>query len=129
MYEKISPISRAVSDVLTGAYKKRRLTQEAIAAESGFALVTLQKKLRGTSPVSATDLVLIARAIGTEPAEILQEALNDLEAASEAPVSLDQRRDSKAKSIDEMTTEEIESIPEKAATYDPELDQDEPYGP
>lgn len=124
MAENITPISRAISDVLTGAYARKRITQEQIANDAGMPLVTVQKKLRGRAPVSATDLVVLSKVIGVDPAKMLQDALDELaeREKSEAPVSLDAHRKKKPS---EMTDEELEGVP-SAANTDPEIGHDEP---
>jgi len=128
MSEKVTPISRAISDVLTGAYARKRLTQEDLSQRTGIPLVTLQKKLRGRSPISATDLVVIAEAIGVQPPKMLEEAMQELvdqaESGMSAPVAniLDQRQ---KKTPAEMTDDELEAIQKKAAINDTELEQDE----
>lgn len=128
MAEQVTPISRAISDVLTGAYARKRLTQEELSQRTGIPLVTLQKKLRGRSPISATDLVAISEAIGVEPPKMLEEAMQELadraSEATSAPVAniLDQRQ---KKTPAEMTDAELEAIQKKAATNDSELEQDE----
>lgn len=87
MPENISDLSRAVSDVLTGEYAKKRLTQDELATRTEMSVWTLQKKLRGRSPVSATDLVVIAQAIGVDPAGVLTEAMADAGLTPNAEVS------------------------------------------
>lgn len=130
MAETITPTSRAISDVLTGAYTKKRITQDAIAQKAGMSLVTVQKKLRGRSPISATDLVVLSRAIGVDPAAVLDEALVDLAAAeqrlSEQPTSISEYRYRKTPA--EMTFEELERE-RSAANTDPEIGNDEPDTP
>lgn len=130
MAEQITPISRAVSDRLTGAYASKRITQDAIAERAGMSIWTLQKKLRGRAPVTATDLVVIAQAIGVSPSRILDDALEDLaeheRQASEGVASIaDQRR---KKSPAEMTLDELEGE-RSAANTDPEIGHDEPDAP
>ena len=66
--------NQAVADALTGAYKSRRLKQEVLAARAEMSIWTLQKKLKGRAPVTATDLVMLARAIGVPASLILDEA-------------------------------------------------------
>lgn len=127
MAEQVTDISRAVSDKLTGAYASKRLTQDEIAERAQMSIWTLQKKLRGRAPISATDLVVIAQAIGVSPAKILNEALEELEeqklAASEGVASIaDQRR---KKSPATMTDAELEGE-RSAANTDPEIGYDEP---
>lgn len=66
--------NQAVADALTGAYKSRRLKQEVLAERADMSIWTLQKKLKGRAPVTATDLVMLARAIGVPASLILDEA-------------------------------------------------------
>lgn len=130
MAEQVTEISRAVSDKLTGAYASKRLTQDEIAERAQMSIWTLQKKLRGRSPISATDLVVIAQAIGVSPAKILTEALEELEEQSRmsAPVvTLSDQRNKKTPAT--MTDDELEAIQKKAAINDEELEQDEPELP
>lgn len=115
-------ISQAVSDVLTGYYNRKRLTQEVVAERAGMSVVTLQKKLKGRAPISATDLVILANAIGVDPAKVLNEAIEEA-AGSEPPASLDDQR--KKKKPSEMTDTELEGVP-SAANTDPEIGHDEP---
>lgn len=128
MAETVTPISQAISDVLTGAYARKRLTQEQIADRANMSLVTLQKKLRGRSPISATDLVVLAQAIGVDPAKVLEDALEDMNATSEGVASIaDQRR---KKRPSEMTEDELDAFDgEQAANTDDELGHDEPESP
>jgi transcriptional regulator with XRE-family HTH domain len=114
---KPSKISRAISDVLTGAYKEERKTQDVIAEQADIPLVTLQKKLAGNSPISATDLVLIADAIGVDAGEVLNRARAKV-AKSEAAGNVTQLRPS------QMTDEQLEELP-NAANTDPEHMGDE----
>lgn len=134
MAENISDLSRALSDILTGEYSKKRQTQEELAARAEMSIWTLQKKLRGRAPISATDLVVISQAIGVDPAKVLDEAiemagmtLTDAVAMSEQPVSLDAHREKK--NVADMSVDEIESMRKKAATSDDDLDKDEPDTP
>lgn len=127
MAEQVTDISRAVSDKLTGAYASKRLKQEDIAERANMSIWTLQKKLRGRAPVTATDLVVIARAIGVSPSKILDEALEQVAEeellASEGVVSIaDQRR---KKTPADMTDDELEGE-RNAANTDPEIGYDEP---
>ena len=72
-------LSRALSAVLTGYYVRRRMTQETLAKMTGMSPVTVQKKLDGKAPITATDLVLLAGAIGVDVGEVTDEAMKDLE--------------------------------------------------
>src|SRR5690606_33708137 len=120
MADNITPISRAISDVLTGAYARKRLTQEQIASATDMPLVTVQKKLRGRAPISATDLVMLSNAIGVSPAKMLEDAMADLaeqeRQASEGIANIsDQRR---KKTPADMTFDELERE-RSAANTDP----------
>lgn len=129
MAEQVTDISRAVSDKLTGAYASKRMTQEEIAKRAQMSIWTLQKKLRGRAPVSATDLVVIADAIGVSPAKILTEALEQLEEqklASEGVASIAEQREKKTPA--DMTDDELEDE-RGAANTDPEIGHDEPDAP
>lgn len=126
-----SPISQAVSDILTGYYNRKRLTQEAVAKKAGMSIVTLQKKLKANAPITATDLVILSRAIGVDPAKVIEEAEAEVaereKLASVGVASISDQRQKK-KSSAEMTDEELEGVP-SAANTDPELGHDEPEAP
>lgn len=115
-------ISRVASDVLTGYYKRKRLTQEELAERSGIALPTLQKKLKANAPITATDLVVLSQAIGVDPAEVMTEIVKEA-SVSEAPVSLSERR--AAKTPADMSDTEREGLPHAAFDDDPEIGHDE----
>lgn len=129
MPENISDLSHAVSNKLTGAYAEKRLTQETVAERAGMSIWTVQKKLRGRSPVSVTDLVVLAQAIGVEPSHILDEAMKEVgleSAMSDVPVSLDAHRQRRTPAT--MTEDEMEDV-SNAANTDPEHQADEPEQP
>lgn len=125
-------ISRVAADVLTGYYKRKRLTQEEVAERAGLPLTSLQKKLKGNAPITATDLVMIARAIGVDPVEVMAEVMKDAEQAeaqmSEGVASIAEQRRKKRPS--EMTEEELDAFDGgQAANTDPEIGHDEPEAP
>lgn len=113
-------MSRALSAVLTGYYQRRRLTQSALARMTGMSEVSLQKKLDGKAPITATDLVIIAGAIGVDPGEVVAEAKKDLGLSA-----LGIKVDGTMKRPSEMTAEELEAL-RSAAIRDSELENDEP---
>lgn len=116
-------ISRALSDVFTGLYRKKRLTQDVFAERAEMSIVTLQKKLAAKAPITATDLVLMSAALGVEAKDVLEEAMTDIASrTSDAPISLDAHR---AKKPAEMNDEEIDRL-EGAANHDPENESDQP---
>lgn len=125
-------ISRVAADVLTGYYKRKRLTQEELSERSGIPLPTLQKKLKANAPITATDLVMLARAIGVDPVEVMAEIMKDTEheerlASEGIPTIANQARKKKPS---EMTEEELDAFEgESAANTDPELGFDEPDAP
>lgn len=132
MPEEMTPISRAVSDILTGAYNKKRLTQEVVAERAGMSVWTLQRKLKAKAPITATDLVILSKAIGISPAEVIEEAQRDVEHAeklvSAGIPTLTEQRIKKRPS--EMTEEELDAFEgESAANTDPEMGYDEPESP
>lgn len=131
MAEQMTPISRAVSDVLTGAYNKKRLTQEVVAERAGMSVWTLQKKLKARAPITATDLVVLAKAIGVNPGDVLEEAMADVEHAEKlASVGIPTIAEQRKKKPSEMTEEELDAFEgESAANTDPELGFDEPDAP
>lgn len=126
-------ISRIAADVLTGYYKRKRLTQEDLATRSEIPLPTLQKKLKGNAPITATDLVMLSRAIGIDPAKVVAEIVEEtevaersLEDAVSAPLaSLDEQRQL---SLADMPDEELEGL-RNAANTDPEIGHPEPESP
>lgn len=124
-------ISRIAADVLTGYYKRKRLTQEELAERSEIPLPTLQKKLKGNAPITATDLVMLSRAIGVDPSKVMAEIVEETELeerrVSEGIVSLAEQR-FKKKTPADMTDEELEGVP-SAANTDPEMGYDEPEHP
>lgn len=128
MPEQITPISRAISDILTGAYMKKRLTQEVVAERADMSIWTLQKKLKARAPITATDLVVLATAIGVDPAKVLEEAMEDVANAEKLvsagiPTITEQRS---KKRPSEMTEEELDAFEgEQAANRDPEIGHDE----
>ena len=126
MRETVTPISAALSDVLTGAYARKRVTQQDIADRADMSLVTVQKKLRGRSPISATDLVVLSRAIGVDPASVLTDALDELDSrTSVSPVIIPEQWRKKRPS--EMTEGELDVFEgASAANTDDELGHDEP---
>ncbi|WP_420111644.1 helix-turn-helix domain-containing protein [Pseudactinotalea sp.] len=128
MAEQVTDISRAVSDKLTGAYASKRLTQEEIADRAHMSIWTLQKKLRGRAPITATDLVVISQAIGVSPTKILTEALEEIEEqkrlVSAGVASMAEHR---KKRPSEMTEEELDAFKDEgAANTDDELGHDQP---
>lgn len=125
-------ISRIAADVLTGYYRRKRLTQEELAVRAEIPLTSLQKKLKGNAPITATDLVMLSQAIGISPVDVMAEILKEAEAAesrtSEGIVSISDHRRKKKPS--EMTEEELHAFEgESAANTDPELGHDEPEAP
>lgn len=119
-------ISRVASDVLTGYYKRKRMTQEELSERSGIPLPSLQRKLKGHAPITATDLVVLSRAIGIDPVKVMGEVIEESDTAehqaSEGIASISEHR---RKKPSEMTEEEMEGIP-SAANTDPEIGHDEP---
>lgn len=131
MPEQITPISRAISDILTGAYMKKRLTQDVVAERAEMSIWTLQKKLKARAPISATDLVILAQAIGVDPSKVLEEAMEDVAAAEKlASVGIPTIAEQRRKRPSEMTEEELDAFEgEQAANRDPEIGHDEPEAP
>lgn len=121
-------ISRIAADVLTGYYKRKRLTQPELAELADIPLPTLQKKLKGIAPITATDLVMMSRAIGVDPAKVMTEIVEETELeerrVSEGVASLSEQR-SKKKTPATMTDDELEGE-RSAANNDPEIGYDEP---
>lgn len=124
-----SRLTLLAADILTGYYKRKRLTQEEVAERSGIPLTTVQKKLRGKSPINASELVVLSRAIGVDPVQVMAEIVKEADASDDtvsAPVvTIESRR---PKTPAEMTDDELESQ-RSAATFDSELEQDETEAP
>jgi Helix-turn-helix. len=81
----ITPLSIKVGDLITSAYSGARLpngarmNQADLAKRAGMSPVTVQKKLSGKAPITATDLVLLAGAIpNAEAGDILETAVTQL---------------------------------------------------
>jgi len=116
----ITPLSLKVGDLLTGAYSASRMSQANIAAATGMSTVTLQKKLAGTSPITTTDLVLIAGAIpDTDAGAILETAISQLggySALLSAACSIKSESEQKKKQAEArlMATEQIEENANRA---------------
>lgn len=121
-------ISRVAADVLTGYYKRKRLTQEELAEKADIPLTSLQKKLKGRAPITATDLVMLSRAIGIDPTKVMAEIVEEAEAEerrmSAGVASIAEQR-FKTKSPATMTDDELEGE-RSAANTDPEIGYDEP---
>ena len=136
--------SRALSDAFTGAYKMRRLTQEVVAERADMSPWTLQKKLKGRAPITATDLVVLSRAIGVSPGDMIHAAeklLAERQAKSEPmsvvrptlkplphhdEVETDEEHDAAMEAAYELLGEGEEYQTPRAANFDPEHEQDEP---
>lgn len=123
-------ISRVAADVLTGYYKRKRMTQDELAARAEIPLPTLQKKLKGNAPITATDLVMLSQAIGIDPAKVMGEIVEEAAAQGrqtpEGVASITDHRRKKA--LSEMTDDELEGL-RHAAKFNEELEQDQPDGP
>lgn len=120
-------VSRVAGDVITGLYKGKRLTQEELAERSGIPVTTLQKKLRGKAPITATDLVMLSRAMKKQPADVMTAIMQELEEAelltSEGIANIADHR--RRRTPADMSDEEMEGE-SSAANTDPELGHDEP---
>lgn len=124
-------ISRVAADVLTGYYRRKRMTQEELAVKADIPLTSLQKKLKARAPITATDLVMLSRAIGIDPAKVMAEIVEeaDLEERrlSAGVASIAEQR-FKTKTPATMTDDELEGEI-SAANDDPEHREDEPEAP
>ena len=56
------------------AVKASRITQQTLAKRVGIARESVGRKLRGEREWTATELVLVARAIGTDMAKLVGDA-------------------------------------------------------
>jgi transcriptional regulator with XRE-family HTH domain len=130
MRPKQSEVTRVAADVFTGYYRRKRLTQEELADRSDIPLTSLQRKLRGTAPITATDFVMLSQAIGVDPAEAMEEVMKELRLretlTSEGVASISDHR--RKKTPAEMTDEELEGL-RHAAKFNDELEQDQPSEP
>src|SRR5690606_31164281 len=63
-----------VGAVLKGEYKKRSMTVESLAETTGIPYSTLRKKFAGDSPILVSEVVMLAKAIGITPGQVLTEA-------------------------------------------------------
>lgn len=117
-------VTQALADELTGEYRKKRLTQSDIVKKSGLSLATVQRLLKGQRAMDATQLVLIAGAIGVDADTVLRDALKVAQRMSEAaPDNVTQLQ---PKRVEDMTVDEIEKL-RHAATVDPEMDEPEQF--
>lgn len=106
------------------------MTQEELATKADIPLTSLQKKLKARAPITATDLVMLARAIGVDPAKVMEEIVEEVELEerrlSEGIASLAEQRIKKTPAT--MTDDELEGE-RSAANTDPEIGFDEPDAP
>ena len=129
---KASDFSSAVAAVIVSKYKKKRMTQEGLAAATGISYTTLRRMMAGESEIEVADLGKLCAAIGIDPGAVLAEALEDIGGIEKlAPVSedsstkddLETRR--LQKEAEQMSVAEIERNA-IAATEDAERRTDEP---
>jgi hypothetical protein len=133
----IRRLNALIGKEIKGAYTARDLTLEAIAAGANIPYGTLRKKIAGTSPVFATELLVIvgviypekdAEAIAVEAGAILDRAAARLSAATATNDDLQKMRE-KQEQARAMPPEALEDQERRAATTDPELSSDEPGSP
>lgn len=114
-----------------------------IANLIGVSVKTVNRRALGDGSYTVKELQIIADALNTTSAELVERALRDYSngtveegvakliategpaVMSEPPASLDERR---SKSIADMSDEELEGLP-NAANTDPEIGHDEPEAP
>lgn len=117
--------NQATADVLEGARKERRMTQDQVAEKSGIPLVTLQRALSGKTSIKIGTFLTICSAIGIDPGEIMARITKRSEELSVVPdTNVIQLR---SKKVEDMTVGEIESIQRYAANRDPEANEDEHF--
>jgi len=130
-------LNALIGKEIKGAYTARDLTLEAIASDANMAYGTLRKKIAGTSPVFATELLVIvgviypekdAEAVALEAGAILDRAAARLSAAGATTDDLQKMRE-KQEQARSMSTEALEDQEPRVATTDDELDTDEPDAP
>lgn len=117
--------NQAAADVLEGARKEKRMTQDQVAEKSGIPLVTLQRALSGKTAIKIGTFLTICSAIGIDPGEIMARVTRRGEELSVVPdTNVIQLR---SKKVEDMTVGEIESIQRYAANRDPEANEDEHF--
>lgn len=122
-------INQALADVLRGAYAKKGMSREQIAAASGISPTTIHRYMNGKVDIPSKSFQRVAEAIGRPADELYAEALRDAERLAEAArvseagaqnVTQLHPRDWTAEELDRPTTDR------RAATdVDPESETDE----
>ena len=79
---KASDISRAVGDVVYGAYKRQRLSQAALVERTGISVTTMRRLIAGEAEFDVDQLFAISNALGISAADILAEAEKDVSSAA-----------------------------------------------
>lgn len=115
-----------------------------LASLTDWSEGTVERRVTGRTEFTVKELEIVAAALGSSPSNLVGQALRNYAngseqdgiakllrvegPVSEAPVSLDARRDRKKPS--EMTEDELDAFQgEQAANTDPELGGDEPEAP
>jgi len=126
-------LNAVVGDVIRGEFTKYGLTLEMLAERTNIPYGTLRKKIVGTSPIFVTELISITKAIDPHITEqqIIDEAQGIWQrmSAARATNDLQTKRTQKEAEARTMTPDQLEEVTRRAATRDPELEQDEPPTP
>lgn len=116
-----SVVNTAFGKVLKGIVKENDKTQQGVADHIGQNVATINRIFGGKRDITVTQFFMIADYCGEDPMEILTRVASKLKTMSPAPGNV-----VPLKSVSKMTDDEIEQIEKRAATNDPELEQDEP---
>lgn len=121
--------NQAMAAILRAERAKKDWTQEQLAEKSGLNLSTLKRILKGERDINVNQIDALARAFGVTPAKLAADATEELRAMSEVPSTmseLEKKRQEKQAEAQSMSTDQLENETLRAATIDPELDNDEP---
>lgn len=116
-----SDVNTVFGKVLKGIVKENDKTQQGVADYLGQNVVTINRIFGGKREITVKQFFQIADYCGVDPAEILNRVsvkLRSMSPVADNVVPL--------KRVSEMTDAEVEAIRKRAATNDPELEQDEP---
>jgi transcriptional regulator with XRE-family HTH domain len=76
-------INQALADVLSGAYRKARITRDDIAERTGISVSTINRYMNGKVDMPSKSFQRIAEAIGRPADALYAEALRDAEQLAE----------------------------------------------
>lgn len=121
-------INQALADVLSGAYRKARLSRDDIAERTGISVSTINRYMNGKVDIPSKSFQRVAEAIGRPADELYGEALRDAERlAEDARVSEAQGNNVTRLHPRQMSPEELDrlTIDHAATEIDPESETDE----